>query len=63
GHRGATLRQFLARALAALRDRVPLRELDVSDRLSDEMLALNYLYLCDEFGVGELSGVPTTSTA
>jgi hypothetical protein len=55
---GRTLRQFLLDSLEQLRDRVPLRELDVSDRLGDEMLALSYLYLRDEFGAGELSGVP-----
>ena len=55
---GQTLRQFLLDSLEQLRDRIPLRELDVSDRLGDEMLALSYLYLRDEFGAGELSGVP-----
>ena len=55
---GQTLRQFLLDSLERLRDRIPLRELDVSDRLDDEMLALSYLYLRDEFGAGELSGVP-----
>jgi hypothetical protein len=49
------LRQFLLDSLEQLRDCIPLRELDVSDRLSDETLALNYLYLRDEFGAGELS--------
>ena len=49
------VRQFLRESLAQLSDRIPLRELDVSDRLSDEMLALSYLYLRDEFGAGELS--------
>ena len=53
-----TLRQFLLRSLDQLRDRIPLRELDVSDRLNDEMLALSYLYLRDEFGVGELLDAP-----
>lgn len=55
---GRTLRQFLRDSLEQLRDRIPLRELDVSDRLDEEMLALSYLYLRDEFGAGELSGVP-----
>lgn len=55
---GRTLRQFLRDSLEQLRDRIPLRELDVSDRLGDEMLALSYLYLRDEFGAGELSDVP-----
>ena len=55
---GRTLRQFLLDSLKQLRDRIPMRELDVSDRLDEEMLALSYLYLRDEFGAGELSGVP-----
>lgn len=48
-------RVFLRAAHDALRGRVPERELDVSDRLDEETLALGYLYLCDEYGVGELS--------
>ena len=55
---GQTLREFLLDSLEQLGDRIPLRELDVSDRLGDEMLALSYLYLRDEFGAGELSDVP-----
>jgi len=58
---GRSLRQFLLDSLERLGDRIPLRELDVSGRLGDEMLALSYLYLRDEFGVGELSGVPGTA--
>lgn len=53
-----TLREFLRRSFAELSDRIHLRELDVSDRLDDEMLALGYLYLCDEYGAGELRGCP-----
>jgi hypothetical protein len=52
-----TLREFLRRSFAELSDRIHLRELDVSDRLNDEMLALGYLYLCDEYGAGELRTV------
>lgn len=55
---GQTLRQFLRDSLEQLSDRIPLRDLDVSNRLDDEMLALSYLYLRDEFGAGELSDVP-----
>jgi hypothetical protein len=51
-------REFLRRAHAELCERVPARELDVSERLDDETLALNYLCLCDEYGVGELSVAP-----
>ncbi|HEX7314999.1 MAG TPA: hypothetical protein VF297_13820 [Pyrinomonadaceae bacterium] len=53
-----TLKQFLRDSLEQLSDRIPLRELDVSDRLDEEMLALSYLYLRDEFGAGELRDVP-----
>lgn len=31
---------------------------DKRERLDDETLALSYLYLCDEFGKGELLDVP-----
>jgi hypothetical protein len=55
------VREFLRRSFARLSDRIPLRELDVSDRLDDETLALSYLYLRDEYGAGELSGVPRRS--
>jgi hypothetical protein len=55
------LQEFLRWSFAHLSDRIPLRELDVSDRLDDEMLALSYLYLRDEYGAGELAGVPHRS--
>jgi len=55
------LREFLRRSFAQLSDRIPLRELDVSDRLDDETLALSYLYLRDEYGAGELDDVPRRS--
>ncbi len=58
---GLTLRQFLRLSLAQLSDRIPLRELDVSDRLNDEMLALSYLYLRDEYGTGEFLDAPNRS--
>lgn len=51
-----TVREFLRQSFANLSDYIHVRELDVSDRLNDEMLALGYLYLCDEYGAGELSG-------
>ena len=52
-----SLREFLLWSMSQLRDRIPLRELAVSDKLSNETLALNYLYLREEYGVGEFSGV------
>lgn len=58
GGDGRPLRQFLLDSLEQLRDRIPLREIDVSDRLGDETLALSYLYLRDEFGAGRLSHAP-----
>ena len=51
---GQPLRQFLLWSLNKLGDKLPARELDLSDRLPDEALALNYLYLRDEYGAGEL---------
>jgi len=50
-----SVREFVLWSMSQLSDRIPLRELDVSDRLSNEMLALNYLLLRDEYGIGALS--------
>lgn len=52
------LREFLLWSMSQLSDRIPQRELDLSDKLSNEMLALHYLYLRDEYGAGELSDLP-----
>ena len=58
GERGSLpLREFLRRSLEQLSDHIHFRELDVSDRLDDETLALGYLYLLDKFGAGRLSGL------
>lgn len=54
-HRGQSLRQFLNWSLERLRDQLPPRDLDLSDRLRDDELALSYLYLRDEYGIGKLS--------
>jgi hypothetical protein len=48
------IRQFMLWSLHQLGDRVPPRELDLSDRLDDEALALSYLCLRDEYDAGEL---------
>jgi hypothetical protein len=56
-----SLRQFLRWSFSHLSDRIPLRELDVSERLDEETLALSYLYLRDEYSVGELADVPHRS--
>lgn len=55
---GQSVRQFLSWSLSRSANGFPPRELDLSNRIEDEALALNYLYLCDEYGVGELSGKP-----
>ena len=52
--RGQSIRRFLLWSLGQLRDTLHPRELDVSDRLHEEELALNYLYLCDEYNLGVL---------
>ena len=52
-----SLREFILWSMSQLSDRIPLRELDVSDKLSNEMLALSYLLLRDEYGAGVLSGI------
>ena len=55
-HRGGSIRQYLSWSLNQLVGSVPARDLDVSDRLEDEALALAYLVLLDEYGMGELIG-------
>ena len=51
---GGPIRQYLHWSLNQLRDSVPPRDLDVSDRLEEEALALGYLLLLDEYGIGEM---------
>jgi hypothetical protein len=51
--RGHSIRQFLSWSLERLSNFIPPREIDLSDRIEDEALALNYLYLRDEYGAGE----------
>jgi hypothetical protein len=57
GQENLSLREFILWSMSQLTDRIPLRELDVSDQLSNEVLALNYLLLRDEYGSGALSGL------
>ena len=59
-HRGGSIRQYLSWSLNQLGGSVPARDLDVSDRLEDEALALAYLVLLDEYGMGELIGPTET---
>ena len=58
-YRGGTLRQFvLWSLLLGLPEHLSVSELGLSDSLSEEMLALSYLFLCDEYGLGDLEGAP-----
>ena len=54
-HRGPSRRTFLQRSLESLGNRLPPRDMDLSDRLEDEELALSFLYLQDEYRTGKLS--------
>ena len=51
--RGQSVRHFLLWSLERLCHRLPPRDLDLSDRLEDDALALSYLYLRDEYGAGK----------
>lgn len=53
-HRGGSISRFLSWSLNRPDSLIPPRETYLSDRLDDETLALDYLYLCDEYGAGEL---------
>ena len=54
-HHGRSIRWFLNWSLASLSHRIPPREMDLSLRMEDEAVALNYLCLRDEYGAGKLS--------
>ena len=51
---GGPIRQYMVWSLDRLISSVPPRDLDLSHRLEDETLALGYLLLLDEYGVGEI---------
>ena len=53
-----TAREFILKSFAELRHRIPLGQLDTTGRMDDETFAFSYLYLRDEYGVGELLEVP-----
>ncbi len=53
-----SVREFMLRSLRDLRDLIPVQRLNGDAGLDDEMLALSYLYLRDEYGAGELRDVP-----
>lgn len=55
---GGTVRDFISWSLLQLGDHLPPRELSVTDRVSDETLALSYLCLLDQYGLGELHCLP-----
>ena len=52
---GGPIRQYLYWSLNRLNGNLPARDLDLSDRLEDEPLALAYLLLLDEYGVGKIA--------
>ena len=49
-----SIRRFLSWSLNQQRNNIPPRELNLSERLEDEPLALSYLCLLDEYGMGSL---------
>lgn len=51
---GNLVTEYLQWSLARLADRLPPREIDVSDRLGDEALARSYLLMRAEYQLGEL---------
>ena len=51
---GQSIRRFLLWSLHRLDNKIPPREIDLSDCLKDEDLALSYLHLRDEYGAGRL---------
>jgi len=53
---GGPIRQYLIWSLNQLSGTVAPRDIDLSDRLEDETLALGYLLLLEEYGVGEIVG-------
>lgn len=51
---GDVFLEFLHWSLNGLKDCLPPRELDLSPRVSDEVLALGYLSLRHQYGIGEI---------
>jgi hypothetical protein len=52
--KGGTVRDFIFWSLLQLEGQLPLREIAVSDKVSDETLALSYLCLLDQYRLGKL---------
>jgi hypothetical protein len=59
--KGGAVRDFIAWSLLGLSDRLPPRELAVSDKVNDETLALSFLCLLDQYKLGELHSLPNAS--
>ncbi len=53
------LSQYVRWSLDQLEDRIPRRELDVSDTLGDETIAYNYLCVLDRYNLGKLYDPPS----
>lgn len=51
---GDAVREFLKWSIGKFGDRLPPREMEISDRLDDEALARNHLLLLDEYRIGKL---------
>lgn len=48
------MQEFLKWSLDKMSDRLPPRELDLSERVSDEIQAHGYLSLRHDYGIGEI---------
>ena len=59
--KGGAVRDFIAWSLLQLDDCLPPRELAVTDKVSDETLALSFLCLLDQYELGELHGLSHTA--
>jgi hypothetical protein len=55
-----TLRDFVSWSLLQRDDCLPLREIAVTDKVSEETLAFSFLCLLDQYGLGELQNLPQT---
>lgn len=53
------LRKYVRWSLEQLEDRVPRRELDVSNKLADETIAYNYLCVLERYDLGRLYDPPS----
>lgn len=56
-HEKVTHRQFILSSFAERRHRIPCLRIDAGKQMDDERFALCYLYLRDEYGLGELCDV------